>query len=172
MRREAYGLGGARRAHARARTPTLVLGLGTAAIAVACGGGAGLKPNAPATSPAEGAVSDKAPTSAEPQTVAEAREQIARAKAELEWGDRARAEGRAEDAKASGASEAPTGGAPAPEERQRSETPGCRTPCQALRSMRRAVDALCRMTGSGDERCTEAQRTLQSSEQRVATCGC
>ena len=48
----------------------------------------------------------------------------------------------------------------------------CASPCRALASMRRAVEALCRMTGESDARCTSAHETLATSEGRVASCHC
>jgi hypothetical protein len=48
----------------------------------------------------------------------------------------------------------------------------CASPCRALASMRRAVTALCRMTGDGDARCLDAKRTLLDSEGRVSPCSC
>jgi hypothetical protein len=38
--------------------------------------------------------------------------------------------------------------------------------------MRRAVAALCRMTGEEDARCEDAKKTLNESESRVARCHC
>jgi hypothetical protein len=48
----------------------------------------------------------------------------------------------------------------------------CGTPCRALVSMRRAVTALCRMTGNDDTRCVDARRTLTDSQARIAPCSC
>jgi hypothetical protein len=160
-----------------ARKEGVALAATVAALAAACGGcggSAGMQPSAPAASPADSVAREPAKGAFpdEPKTIDEAREQIARAKAELESGARAKEEPRADDARPAGAAQPSTGAAPPREERKLAEAPTCRTPCQALRSMRRAVDALCRMTGSGDVRCTDAQRTLAASEQRVATCGC
>jgi hypothetical protein len=38
--------------------------------------------------------------------------------------------------------------------------------------MKTAVEAICRMAGVQDTRCTDAQRTLKESQARVASCGC
>jgi hypothetical protein len=38
--------------------------------------------------------------------------------------------------------------------------------------MRRAVDALCAMTGDTDHRCVDARRILTESTTRLATCKC
>lgn len=48
----------------------------------------------------------------------------------------------------------------------------CASPCRALVSMRRAVAALCRMTGDTDTRCVDAKKTLADSEGRVSPCSC
>jgi hypothetical protein len=48
----------------------------------------------------------------------------------------------------------------------------CENACRALASMKRAADAICRLAGSGDARCTDAQRKVESSVSRVAVCGC
>lgn len=48
----------------------------------------------------------------------------------------------------------------------------CTSPCRALVSMRRAVTALCRMTGDTDTRCVDAKKTLTDSEGRVSPCSC
>jgi hypothetical protein len=48
----------------------------------------------------------------------------------------------------------------------------CASPCRAITSMRRAVVALCRMTGDEDRRCVDAKRTLADSEKRVTSCSC
>lgn len=48
----------------------------------------------------------------------------------------------------------------------------CASPCRALESMRRAVSALCRMTGGDDARCVDAKKTLSESEGRVSPCSC
>jgi hypothetical protein len=41
-----------------------------------------------------------------------------------------------------------------------------------MSSMRRAVEAICRMAGDADARCTDARKTLKDSEAKVAGCGC
>lgn len=67
---------------------------------------------------------------------------------------------------------------PAPDSgAQPTETPHevedrCTSPCRALVSMRRAVTALCRMTGDTDARCVDAKKTLTDSEGRVSPCSC
>jgi len=66
---------------------------------------------------------------------------------------------------------------PAPDSPTPTETPHevedrCTSPCRALVSMRRAVTALCRMTGDTDTRCVDAKKTLSDSEGRVSPCSC
>jgi hypothetical protein len=41
-----------------------------------------------------------------------------------------------------------------------------------MSSMRRAVDAICRLAGESEQRCIDARATLKTSETRVAGCGC
>lgn len=124
---------------------------------VAACGGADKAPASPATGGA--AAPEPAP---EPRTVAEAQEQIEAAAKELAGPD-ARAKSRSEESK-------PSSDAPRDEAAKRTST--CATPCRAIRSMRRAVDALCRMTGDADPSCEGAKKTLADNEARVATCGC
>jgi hypothetical protein len=94
----------------------------------------------------------------EPQTVQEAQAQIDRARADLERGSEVVVQGR-------------TPGQPVePTEPQRADT--CAQPCNAIASMRRAVTALCRMTGEDDDRCRDARMTLRSSEAKLGACAC
>lgn len=147
---------------ARARSVSFVLcALGL--CAAGCGASA-----PPAESPASAAPEPAAPT-----TIAEAQEQIARASAELDA-----LAGRAVAAPESGGYPSATASERASDEHETraaasaSPPDPCASPCRALASMRRAVDALCRMTDDDDERCTEARRTLRESTERVASCGC
>ena len=48
----------------------------------------------------------------------------------------------------------------------------CGNACKAMASMRRAVEAICRMAGESDPRCTDARKTLTDSASRVGACGC
>lgn len=132
-------------------------------LLAACGGSAG----APASSPSAPASSSgpEPLEPAEPRTIEEARAMIARAEASLHG-----AEAKDLPKTESTADEKP--GASRSDARALGDTASCRTPCQALRSMRRAVTALCRMTGEGDDRCADARRTLATNEQRVAPCAC
>ena len=58
------------------------------------------------------------------------------------------------------------------EEGERAAENPCVPSCRAIASMRRAVQALCRLSGATDPRCADAKRTLETSERRVASCGC
>lgn len=48
----------------------------------------------------------------------------------------------------------------------------CRRVCVAIASMRRSVDAVCRLAGGDDDRCSRARSTLDRSEGRVRDAGC
>ena len=48
----------------------------------------------------------------------------------------------------------------------------CMNPCRALASIKRASEALCRMTAEADERCISARKTLVSAAERTASCAC
>lgn len=48
----------------------------------------------------------------------------------------------------------------------------CRRVCVAIASMRRSVDAVCRLAGDDDDRCARARSTLDRSEGRVQDAGC
>jgi hypothetical protein len=131
-----------------------------AALSLAACGGA-VAPSAPARG------GGAAP---EPTTVEEAEQQIADAQREL-GGERAPA-GQAAPPTAEAPADASKKGAEATGDIRESQTAECQSPCRAIASMRRAVVALCRMTGDGDARCNDAKRTLEQSEARVAPCGC
>jgi hypothetical protein len=134
----------------------------TLAAVAACGGAA---KEGPAASPAKNAVE----TEQEPTTIDEAQAQLERARAQLQ-------------ASGAGPSSAATTATPSvapPPTAAGGETAGaqpptnpCATACQAIASMRRAVDAICRMAGQDDARCTGAKKTLGDSETKVASCGC
>lgn len=114
--------------------------------------------------------------SAEPRSVAEAQEQIARARADLEApssSPAAQATGTESQKAASDRHQdvRPSAGASAREEHG-GIADACGTPCRALASMKRAVEALCRMTGDSDDRCVDAKRTLSESSARVSSCKC
>jgi hypothetical protein len=48
----------------------------------------------------------------------------------------------------------------------------CASPCRALASMKRAVEALCRMTGESDTKCVDARKTLADNVGKTASCKC
>lgn len=134
------------------------------AVCAACGGEA--KNGEPAKS-----VSPTGGETQEPSTIEEAQAQLDRAKAQLAAAGTP-AGPAAASATGTSTSAAPTaapqsgasaGGAPA--------SP-CVTACQAIASMHRAVDAICRMAGQDDARCTDAKKTLGDSQAKVVSCGC
>jgi hypothetical protein len=126
----------------------------------------GAAPAAPATQDFEKSKNAK---EAEPATIEEAQAQLERARAALAGAPAGGPAGAAttgdlEQKKA----EAPAGGEPA-------ETRGpdrCATACNAMASMKRAVDAICRMAGEADARCTTARKTADESQAKVVGCGC
>jgi hypothetical protein len=144
------------------RTLTFLL-LGVAA----CGGG-GPTSNAPPKAPSEDVRGEKNDESG-PLTIAEAENQIAQARAVLEGrpGDATNATKTTEPAKPS--KQAPQD---APSGRDEHGEDPCRASCRALASMRRAVEALCRLTGESDDRCTRAKRVLADTTSRAAACTC
>ena len=153
----------------------------TGADLVACGGADSAPPKAPSSAaPAE----EAREAEQEPRTVEEAQSQIARARADLggaptgSGGSGTGADSTAStstDAKAdaskkpSSPQSRPSAGAEPPRE---ASPDACANPCRALTSMRRAVSALCRLTGDTDNRCSDARRTLSESEGRVRPCKC
>ena len=157
----------------------------------ACGGA-----SPDAKSPAASSSTREQEATVPPTTVEEAEQQIAAAKAELGRATDASGASLVESPK-TGSSAAPTApmepprtsdsrpprasGGPSTESQHsagaRKAGPGgndrCASPCRALASMRRAVDALCRMTaGSDDTRCRDAKRTLEDSERLIKACAC
>jgi hypothetical protein len=136
-----------------------LLGSIAALTAVACGGAAPAKFQSPERGDAE---TDKDLVVAEPRTIEEAEGQIARARATLEGTS------KAAESSAPRAEKAPSSDVA----REEKAVDTCGSPCRALASMKRAVEALCRMTGESDTRCVDAKRTLDESSHRVATCHC
>jgi hypothetical protein len=99
-----------------------------------------------------------------PQTIEQAEQEIAAARAQMDAAPRAQMATQAqEDGQPTMAGAAPP---PAPQESD------CARMCRAFASMQRAQAALCRMAGEHDPRCTEAKKTVAASAQRVAGCGC
>ena len=128
-----------------------------AAFLAACGGAAA--PSSPAR-PAE-------PPGPEPTTVEEAQSDIDKARAEL------LAPPAAPPPAADAAPTTPSAGAAnKASEESKTESSSCQSPCRAIASMRRAVTALCRMTGDEDNRCLDAKKTLADSETKIRPCGC
>jgi hypothetical protein len=119
--------------------------------------------------------------SSEPRTVEEAQDQIARARAEL-----AGATGQKREfapppasppppppvAPSTTPASRPADAAAKAQAESGANADTCQSPCRALASMRRAVVALCRLTGDDDARCLDARKTLTESEARVASCTC
>lgn len=130
----------------------------------ACGGAA--ESAAPAKSAAPPPREE--PPVPEPRTVEEAQRQIAEAAGELEG----RAFKAAESDHMTAPPSEPSGSSKAEDRKPELEPPRCVSPCRALASMKRAVEALCRMTGEADSKCVEAKKTLADSVGKTATCKC
>ncbi len=121
--------------------------------AVACGG-------AEPTAASPKSPSKEAPGE-EPRTAEEAQDQIDAARAIIDQSVRTEGPVSADAAK----SDQPTVKAEQVEA-------VCAGRCKALASMKRAVDALCRMTGESEARCVSAKRTYDASSTRIADCSC
>lgn len=143
-----------------ARTAPLVLAT-VASLVAACGGA---EP-APRSPDRETSVAPSDREEPEPRTVEEALDQIARAEDSLT----ATKKSEPSSESTSVAREPPQPGGAA---RAEASFDACGGPCRALASMKRAVDALCRMTGDADTRCVDARRTLADNTSRVASCKC
>ncbi|HEY8087975.1 MAG TPA: hypothetical protein VIF09_09020 [Polyangiaceae bacterium] len=109
----------------------------------------------------------------EPASIEEAQAQLARARADLGgWvapDGKSRLDSTSKEPAEERKLEQPT--SPATGD-FRDAAGGCATACRAMGSMKRAVDAICRMAGEADPRCTEARKTLTDSAGRVVGCGC
>jgi len=152
------------------RNPRSTFVLLASALLAACGGAA--ESSAPAAkTPATPAEEPR--TDAEPRTVEDAQEQIARLRAQLD-----KPLGASESKPAAAPQKAPaesnkgTSGNYKQDQKEERAADPCSGSCRALASMKRAVDALCRMTGEEDKRCSEARRTLSDSTSRVVSCHC
>jgi hypothetical protein len=139
---------------------------------------------------AEGGTGAKAAAPPEPTTVEEAQAQLDDARQQIEGTLGPAAPASAAGAAGGGTAVPPATVAPvapadmpaapqasvqsaAPlESEQGARTDSCATPCRAIASMRRAVDAICRMAGAQDAGCAKARKTLSDDEARVAPCGC
>jgi hypothetical protein len=127
----------------------------------ACGGADHAPPKSGASPPRE-----EAPPP-EPTTVEEAQKQIARAVDELNG----RSELKASESKTTPAAEpSPTAGSS--QYTNDAMNNSCASPCRALASMKRAVEALCRMTGESDTKCVDARKTLADNVDKTASCKC
>ncbi|MCW5836148.1 MAG: hypothetical protein KIS78_27350 [Labilithrix sp.] len=145
-------------ASARLRRAAPIVAAAVASLAAACGGA-----EQAARSPAhESSAAPDEREVPEPRTVEEALDQIARAEESLHAAKKSEA-----SAEPSAVDRAPPRAGIGP----RSDDT-CGSPCRALASMKRAVDALCRMTGDTDNRCVDARRTLEDNTTRVASCKC
>ena len=136
-------------------------------LLAACGG---------AASPAK-APESLAEPELEPATIEEAQQQIARARSRLAGGASKAADPPAAASEAAPSLEPATpswepGARPDSMTKRGIGNGPCSSPCRALVSMRRAVTALCRMTGDTDARCVDAKRTLTDNEGRVTPCSC
>jgi hypothetical protein len=94
----------------------------------------------------------------EPRTLAEAEELFKTSSADLE-----KLVGPLKADKATG------GAAPAP---LASGDARCPKACKAFASLERAGDAICRLAGENDARCTRAKDVVKQNATRVAACGC
>ena len=133
------------------------------ALAVGCGGAYKEPSTTPTTPQPTPSARPAEPDTPEPTTVDEALEQIRVAKGRLT---------PPHDAAPTKPTAQP-GPHPAPGTQEPLHAgSACGDGCRAITSMRRAVTALCRMTGDDDARCKDARETLQSREAKLASCGC
>lgn len=147
--------------HERSFAWTAVVALG---VCAACGGEA--KSGEPAKS-----VNETGGAAQEPSTIEEAQAQLDRAKAQLAAAG-APTGPAAASATGTSTSTAPTEAPQAGGAGGAAPASPCVTACQAIASMHRAVDAICRMAGQDDARCSDAKKTLGDSQAKVASCGC
>ncbi|MBX3233941.1 MAG: hypothetical protein KIT84_34205 [Labilithrix sp.] len=143
---------------------TRSLGAFALLLLAACGG-------AEAGAPAKTAAPPPEEPASEPRTIEEAEEQIARLSSQLGVAGT----GKSDATPGSGAEPAPPTADPKKAEKTDDRyysLDSCASPCRALASMRRAVDALCRMTGDDDTRCVDAKKTLTNATLRTAPCKC
>lgn len=155
--------------------PCFVTVLGVAVQA--CGGAA--PPAAETKSPASGARTADETDEAEPQTIEQAEARIERLRLSLSSmnASRPETESTSKEPPAPPPVARPQGGVESRSENADKWSGGssggsCVAPCRALSSMRRAVEALCRMAGEADARCVDAKRTLDESTARTSACQC
>ncbi|HEY3817911.1 MAG TPA: hypothetical protein VGL81_12105 [Polyangiaceae bacterium] len=122
---------------------------------------------APAAAPTTAAPGSAKEESREPATIEEAQAQLEQARAQLAGqapaGPSAAGTGATVESSVSGGA---TSAAESPPPSK------CGNACGAVSSMRRAVDAICRLAGDADARCTDARKTLKDGEAKVTGCGC
>lgn len=144
---------------------------------IACGGGEGAPPKGPESAPAaepaplpppgeeaskdsSNKASQQDAVTPEPRTIEEAQRQIDRAVADLNGAPAKDAKpGKTPASEPGGGTKADDMGKPA-------------SPCNALASMRRAVEALCRLTGETNNKCVEARKTLATNATKTASFKC
>jgi len=132
--------------------------------------GCAASPTAPPAAPEPSAEA----LSTEPTTVEEAQAELERARAELGGtpvAPLAAATGTTTAAAEGGTPKTEAARAPSPSPVAKQEM-RCASACRAMTSMKRAVDAICRLAGESDGRCTDARKTLRDGEAKVAGCGC
>lgn len=147
------------------------------------------KTQAPAAAPAPPAAAPAAPEPEQERSAHEGgnfaeppRDDLSTAQAELE---RAQAEldtalgaktrparSRAATGAAASRGAAADEAAPAAKPSKKATESSCSTACRAFSSLERAADAVCRLAGDGDARCTRAHDMVTAAAKRVAVCGC
>jgi hypothetical protein len=165
-----------------ARTSLWVLLLGVSSL-IACKKAeepptyapAGAAPEAPQAD-AVAAPADEAPAFS---TIEEAQAAFTRAEQDLltlQGGAPAGAGGPAEAAPPATAPAEPEGAAQPKAEAAPKDDKGaarsCSGLCRAFGSLSRAADAICRLAGEADERCTRARGSVRDNFQRVSVCRC
>jgi hypothetical protein len=167
------------------RAIVLVLTLGSCTL-VACE----KRAEAPGAIPAEAPPPEPPPAGAEKDgtladapaftSVEEAQAALARAEQELlalQGGPPAATAGAPEPQAPPPQASAPADRAAEAEEKpaakaDQAAAPSCPGLCRAFASLSRAADAVCRLAGETDERCTHARSSVRTNFQRVASCRC
>jgi hypothetical protein len=115
--------------------------------------------------PDSGQKSMSGSTDAEPQTLAEAEDMLARARADLDQvalNEPGAPPATAEEKRAESEAAAP----------RAKEVSPCETACRAFSSLERASDAVCRLDNEGGQRCQRARQIREDAARRVQSCGC
>jgi len=142
-----------------------------AAALVACGGAESAAPKAPSSV-------DQPSTVQEPQTIEEAQAQLERARASLSGtnaGAGAVATPGATPTQPPSSSTAapPTVSPQVPQAGAGAQpTTTCDSVCRAVTSMHHAMDAICRLAGPADARCTDAKKKVADGDAQAASCSC